>query len=283
MKAITPRFPFHKHKAILLLVLAMVMSGCSGSPEFEPALVVEGFIESDGYPVVCLMQTIDPLNQGTTMQDAIVRWGKVTVSDGEKSVILTGGPNKKFFPPYTYTSYDIKGEPGKEYTLRADYLDMHVEAKTTIPYPVEIEDVLQFPEEGNRIRLELQLISDGKTEEFYRILTRIRDGNSRLLPGFMGTGTNNGDSGLVSIPVNPPKTALDVDSYVSSFEKGEQVEVALCTITREAYDFWRDYDNAVAFGGSQFLSPSTPLRSNIRGGYGYFFGYGVSRRFITIE
>lgn len=273
----------HIYGASLMLAVFIATCGCSDSQEFESALVVEGYIESGGYPVVCLMQTIDPLAEGNSMQDAIVRWGKVTLSDGDKTVILTGGPDKNFFPPYTYTTYDIMGEPGKEYILRADYLGMHVEAKTTIPAPVEIEDIVQIPEQQDKVRLEVQLISDGKSEEFYRVLTRVRDDNVRLLPGFMGTGTNNGESGLVTIPANRPKSSLDTCEYISSFIPGEQVEVALCSITRDAYEFWRDYDNAVAFGGSQFLSPSTPIRSNIQGGYGYFFGYGISRRYITIQ
>ena len=266
----------------------VLSTACSDTEPVSSKLVVEGYIESDGYPVVCLMRTISPDEEGTSISDAIVRWGKVTISDGEKTEILTGGMDKRFFPPYTYTTYEIKGEVGKTYTLTAEYGGQRVTATTRIPPVAENEDIRSEALSGDMRRLTLSLIAgnegaDGDGMEYYRVLTRVRDENVRLLPGFMGTASNDGRPGLVSIPVNRPISALDTADYVSSFRVGEEIEVALCTMERAGYEFWRDYDNAAAFGTSQFLAPSTPLRSNIKGGYGYFFGYGCSRRFITVD
>ncbi|MDE6458282.1 MAG: hypothetical protein K2L31_06765, partial [Muribaculum sp.] len=66
------------------------------------------------------------------------------------------------------------------------------------------------------------------------------------------------------------------------FKSGDVVEVALCTITPEVYDFWFDYDDVVAFGGNQFVSSAGNLRSNVTGGYGVWSAQGVSRYTLLI-
>ena len=59
----------------------------------QPALVVEGWIEDGGFPVVILSQTI-PVSKGSQnmndLIDYVIRWAKVTVSDGTDSVALIG-------------------------------------------------------------------------------------------------------------------------------------------------------------------------------------------------
>lgn len=277
---------------IFTLAVALIcwisISGCVERDEFDHRLVVEGFIADGEYPKICLMQTVDPNQEGMAPSDMVVRWGKISISDGEKTVVLTGGPDKNYFPPYTYTTLDMKGEVGKTYTLTAEYDGLKVSATTTIPTPVLIDSIVAVPSgsDGSRRRLSLYLTSENKggsggSQEYYRILTRVRYIHTNLLPGFMGTADNAGESGVLSIPVNRPRTLRDTVGYQTDFLPHEELEIALCTMDRTAYDFWRDYDNAVAFGGSQFLTSSPKLRSNIEGGYGYFFGYGISRKYWT--
>lgn len=43
--------------------------------------------------------------------DNLVRWGKVTVSDGDTAIVLTGGYDKRHFPPFLYKTYDMVGAP----------------------------------------------------------------------------------------------------------------------------------------------------------------------------
>lgn len=262
-----------------------LVCGCVEPDTPERTLVVEGYIADGGYPSICLMQTVDPGNPGTSLADMVVRWGVVRISDGEKTVTLTGGPDKNYFPPYLYTTYEIRGEVGKTYILTAEYDGLAVTAVARIPEPVEIDSIVGQPDgrDGSERRLDLYLTAPEDGPEYFRVMSRVRGIHTHLLPGFMGAGESGGREGLVKIPVNRPRTSRDTVDYSTSFLPGEQIEVALCTMDRDAYLFWRDYDNAVAFGGSQFIVPSAPLRGNIEGGYGYFFGYGMSRRIITIE
>jgi len=268
----------------IILSATVAFAACVSSEPASPALVVEGYIADGDYPVVCLMQTVSPDRQ-MSFADMVVRWGKVSLSDGDTEVLLTGGPDNSFFPPFTYNSYDIMGRHGKAYLLKAEYQGKTVTASTVIPDTMAIDSITSSPagHDGQRRQLMLHITPKGDGIGYYRILARVKDQHERLLPGFMGIAEDGGKPGHMSIAVNRPKTAMDSVDYLPTFLPGETVEVALCTMERQAYEFWLDYENAVAFSGSQFLAPATPLRSNVANGYGYFFGYGITRRIICVE
>lgn len=262
----------------LLLALAMLMGSCESEYDFpEPKLCVEAYITQDDYPVVCLTRSISPEAPGADASDFIVKWGKVTLSDGENTVILTGGPDKSFFPPYTYTTYEMKGEVGKRYTLTAEYDGMTVKATAVIPAPKKI-DRLEARKAGDEYDMSL-FLSPGNVKEYFRILTYVR-GSRRPLPSFMGTYESFGQAEDMELAVKRPNVDTDTCTYVPAFRPGEEIAVTLCTIDADAFRFWREYDNAVAFGGSQFLSPSRPLQGNVEGGLGYFTAYGSDTRYF---
>ncbi len=48
------------------------------------------------------------------------RWAKVTISDGTRTETMVGRYDRNYFPPFVYTTYDMRGEIGKEYTLRVE-------------------------------------------------------------------------------------------------------------------------------------------------------------------
>lgn len=263
------------------IAMAILAGGCDSEYDYPaPRLSVEGYISQDEYPVVCLTRSISPEAPGADASDFVVKWGKVTLSDGETTVILTGGPDKSFFPPYTYTTYEMKGEVGKQYTLTAEYDGMTVKASATIPEPVKI-DRLEARKSGEEYDLSL-FVSPRKDKEYYRILTFVRGGR-RPLPSFMGTYESIVHDGELELAVKRPNVDTDTCSYVSSFKPGEEVAVTLCTIDYDAFRFWREYDNMVAFGGSQFLSPTRPLQGNVEGGLGYFTAYGSDTRYFKFE
>ena len=104
-------------RIMLATSVAVVMTvACSdyGIDEKEASvkLVVEGHIDSGGYPVVILTASASPAEGNIAISDKLIRWGKVTISDGDTTIIMTGGPNKKYFPPYTYSTFRMKGKPG---------------------------------------------------------------------------------------------------------------------------------------------------------------------------
>ena len=104
----------------LILMACATLTACmeEEDAELQTQLVVEGWIEDGGYPVVLLGEThaIDAGMQN--IENYIVRWGKVTISDGTDSVVLTGGYDNDFFPPYKYTTFKMTGQAGKTYTQK---------------------------------------------------------------------------------------------------------------------------------------------------------------------
>ncbi len=123
-----------------LVILTVLLLACQRveTPR-SPILVVEGWIESGGAPMVLLSESVPVLeNQEISprqLLDNVAKWAKVTVSDGTRTEILTGMANPDYFPPYVYTSGTMKGEVGKTYTLTVEYKDYKATATTTIPAP----------------------------------------------------------------------------------------------------------------------------------------------------
>jgi hypothetical protein len=74
-------------KLIIILLALIIAAGCSFPDmyDYEPQIVVEGWIEDGGYPVVIVTSTVPVTGDyryWDEMQDHIIRWAKVTVSDG---------------------------------------------------------------------------------------------------------------------------------------------------------------------------------------------------------
>ena len=129
----------YSYRVMIVLALSFLLGGCSqdASTSSQSQLVVEGWIDAGGFPVVKLTRTI-PLSDKELALDSlsryIDRWAKVTISDGERTEVLAGRYDKKYFPPFIYTTYDMRGEAGREYVLRVEASDGKVaEARTRIP------------------------------------------------------------------------------------------------------------------------------------------------------
>ena len=83
----------NRKRMTLLILSLLAFWACQDAvlPYHTPEIVVEGWIENEGYPVVMLTTTV-PVNESvkdsSDLAGHIIRWGKVTVSDGEKEVVL---------------------------------------------------------------------------------------------------------------------------------------------------------------------------------------------------
>ena len=83
----------------ILCISMFVFASCNSDyiEQGQSLLVVEGWIENGGFPVVILTKTL-PISEEEQslhdMKDYLIRWATVTVSDGTDSVILTGKYDK---------------------------------------------------------------------------------------------------------------------------------------------------------------------------------------------
>ena len=89
---------------LLILMPALLSAFASCTPQVvDEHLVVDGWIEDGGYPVVIVTSSFPTLEKRWTQDDLakhVLRLATVTVSDGENSVTLVGQRNDDYFPPY---------------------------------------------------------------------------------------------------------------------------------------------------------------------------------------
>lgn len=164
----------------LFCILALfAWVGCSKEvqidiPSFEQQLVVDGRIETNGYPLVVLSMSqnlYEPTTLGTyitsNVQDAIVY-----VSNGLDSVQLqlfdpTSLPQESqatlaemlgieldelfFFPikVYSTTQANMKGTAGKSYTLSIKHQSKTYSSTTTLMNPVPLSSIQWLPDVDN--------------------------------------------------------------------------------------------------------------------------------------
>ena len=134
----------------LFSLLAFCMIACDDGDvtiDTPQSLVVEGWIENGEFPVVIVTKTLPVTTEYQSMNDLsdyLVRWAKVTVSDGEKSVVLTGMYDESYYPPYVYTTSYLRGETGKSYSLTVEYEGKTLTSTTTIPATLPVVDHYQI-------------------------------------------------------------------------------------------------------------------------------------------
>lgn len=265
----------------------MVFSSCvSDEIEYERKLVVEGWIDSEGQPVVILTTTINPdAVKDENMNDVVVKWGKIVIDDGEKNIVLSGTPDRNYFPPYIYTDFSFVGVPGKTYTIKASYNGMEASATSTMMPPPSIDSVsFKADPVENRKNVYVHFKPDVRDDSkaYYKVFVMQKGRDRRFLPGFMGDVVADRNMKSISLPVCRGKSGIDTLDYYSSFERGDTVLVKLARMERKAYEYWIDYENAITIGGSTVLSSTYTVRTNMDGGLGYWFAYGVDKAMVIV-
>ncbi len=270
---------------VMLMAAAVCCCDDDGTDGIPVLPVIEGWIDSDGYPVVMFTASVTSDEAAASLIDKMIVWGKVTISDGSRTVVMTGSLADGYFPPYRYYTFDMKGEPGRTYTVVADYAELHAEASCRMPFPTEISSLRLAAIEGNdSLRTAtLSFMAPEDCPAYYCVTVRDLLEKTRPYPAMMGTVVAETPGEEIEMPVYCPKNMLDTASYVSNFHVGSRLEVGLSRVEEPVYRFWTDYDNAVMFGGSQFINASMSLRGNIQGGYGIWSARGTSYVYVDVE
>ena len=255
-------------------------------------LIVEGWIKDGGYPVVMLMTSAEVMMETHNVKDLyehIGSWGRVVVSDGEKSVILTGMYDADYYPPYIYTTTDIKGVAGKTYTLDVVYNSQHAMASTTIPAPVSLDNITQSRVENNDTLWTLLAHFTAPAGQcYYSLFDKIGANEQQFIKCDVGTFDNSAiNPGMsqpkeVTYPVYRTKTLDDYYGVTEYFVEGDTVCVELCTMDSVSFNIWQDYQNIVSLSGNMFVPYTKSLRTNITGGHGYWCGYGASQMWTVV-
>ncbi|MBO7301951.1 MAG: DUF4249 domain-containing protein [Bacteroidaceae bacterium] len=267
-------------KYIIFILMIFLSVSCTEDRfiETESMLVVEGWIDAGGFPKVILSQTISASDDEHSLDDLgeyIIKWAKVTVSDGERSVVLTGKYTPYYFPPYIYTTGEMRGEVGKTYYLTVQYEDFYATAQTTIPPKVEVN---KFIKEGNDGKYCISALIDDNPDEknYYKFFIRVLGRDSMYLSSNYAILSDKDYQFPCKIPVDIGKSPIydNMHSYILTEKDSFLVKYA--QIDSVAYNFWDNYKNIVELGQNPFFRYSNSLTSNITGALGYWFGYGAT-------
>ena len=271
-----------KNKIIyLLIILSQLFCSCTEDRfiEAEPQIVVEGWIDAGGYPIVMLSQIIPVSDKEITqseLKDYIINWGKVTISDGEKEVVLTGRKSDEYFPPYIYTTNKIRGEEGKTYYLTAEYKDFYAKAQTTIPPKAEIKDIVTR-KENNRYYINAVIDDNPEEKNYYKFFVRVIGRDSCYLSSNFAIINDKDYTFPCSIPLEIGNSALyDDNNKLYTVSEKDALLIKVAQIDSAAYNLWDDYKNIAELGQNRFFSYTNSIRSNISGGLGYWVGYGAT-------
>ena len=274
-----------------LLLLMMALSVCAGCEEDtamqESKAVIEGVIRPGEYPYVLFSASVVPSIEGN-ISDAVINWGKVTISDGKDTVILTGRMDDSYMPPFVYYSFDMVGEPGKTYTLTADFKDLHATATSRMPMPVAIDSVsLQHTNSASLRTATLHFTSPEESPAYFYVSMQRYGHDTHPMPCLMGTIMTEVANAKYSLPLMRPRikiyTEIDEEKYESQFIVGEQWIVYLNRVERSSYDSWKAFDNMTLFSNSPFISANDSLHSNTVGGYGVWSAEGSSTLKFKVE
>lgn len=273
---------------IIILFSSLLIFSCEDEYiENRPStLIVEGWIENDGYPIVILTKSLSISEEKVSMNelyDHLLRWAVVSIHDDKDSVVLVGKYDNHYFPPYIYTTGRMKGCVGKQYKLKVDYLDFHAEAVTTIPQPPSIDTLLVACADGSDSLYTLTACfkDNPTTKDYYQLFVRKGTESRQFLTAYLGNYDDEVLNEYNEVLVYNSRR-FDTPKYSPHFSYDDTVTVKLTCVDSVSYRFWNVYEKQLAFGSNFMFAYSKNLPSNINGGLGYWCGYGADTKSIII-
>lgn len=279
-------------KYITLLAALLFMLSCESDDTIDAPtqLVVEGWIDSNGFPVVILTTTahIDEHKQSVnSLEDYVIKWAKVAINDGEQEVILTGKVDKDYFPSYIYTTSRMRGSVGKTYKLTVTYNEYHAEAETTIPQQIEVDSFRVEKLAGNSPYYGLYAyFKDNPTEKnYYKFFVYT---SSSPYQSFSSSRLSLVNDEVVSenticVPIHRDHNITEWDDYRQNFIYGEIAKVKIAQIDNVGYQFWKSYEEVATLSRNPLFPNTNSIKSNVKGALGYWLGYGASKYTIDIK
>ena len=278
------------YKHIIATLLFFLMLSCEKDitvdlPKPDSKVVVEGYIEQNQNPYVVLTKNAPYFDKvdADTFGELFILDAKVTVSNGHEEVPLEIGFHPDRFPYFYYTTNQITGQVGVEYTLKIDLDTLVLKAKTTIPNPV-IVDSLKFKNDEPYDTLGYMwfYFTDPDTlGNYYRIFSKTLGRDKDFLHPLSSVADDqliNGQDVEFST-YHPVKEIADTtDNFDETdfyFAIGDTVILKFCSITAEHYYFWKTLEQQSMSGGNPFSSPATIRTNIVGGGLGIWGSYGT--------
>jgi len=273
---------------VFLFILSCEKSVELDFPKSESQVIVDGWIEQNRYPKVIITRSLPYFSEidSATFRDLVVTKAKVSVTVGNKTEILTLHHNKKYFPPYIYQGFQIKGEVGKTYKLKVSIGDKTLSATTSISEPPSIDSLwaINHPKKDSLKQLMIQFTDDPAIQNYYRLFTKIKNKQKIYKPAYGSVFTDRTINGLTTnFPLFKGYSTNQAkeDLY---FSLGDTVSVKFCTTTKESFRFWKMFQSEMFNSSNPFATSSQELEGNVKGdGKGIWTGYGAEYNIIILH
>lgn len=250
---------------------------------YTQKIIVEGIVESGKHPVVYLSLNV-PLWKNldsASVLEHVIRYAKVTVSDGINTEILTSKWDKTHYPPYSYNATEMLGEEGKTYQLKVEYSGYTVYASTFMPYGTGIDKVqcTASPLSDTLKVLSVWLDIDKLKRTGFRIFTK-KQSDKRYIETPLVFNENLQLNGLHQFNLSPmPNTKDSSFREGKYFASGDTVDIKVCALDSVSTSFFNGLSMYSTIAGNIFTSEVKPLKSNItEPGFGIWYG-SASRYF----
>ena len=283
------------YRHIFFLLIPLLIACENRYTRHDPSLVVEGWIDAGGHPVV-LIHTTYAFNSDNgsyqTMEDImeehLLPFAKVTVSDGTQEVVLTGRVDTFFMPPYSYSSLNMTGEEGKTYTVSVKYNALYATAVTTIP-PRAVFDSVCIEKADTTARLTgyMSHLNTADTTCYAVFAREYGKKRYRLCPLGVFSSLQASADGQLQVPLYNPFAAASssLTDRVPTLDfplTGQPLYIKLSRLDADAYRFWNGWVQQTLTQGILFVPVWQNLHNNIDGGIGNWSGLGSTVYEITL-
>lgn len=274
------------------LLCLVCLSSCLSDWEVDnddPQLVVEAWIANGQAPVVQLTSSLEVTTHRNefTAADVEVHWGLVTMSDGERTVVLHGRADKNYMTGYIFTTGEMFGEEGKTYTLHIEAKGHVADATTTIP-PTTPIDSLRFIETSRsdtaiNYHLHAYFTDNPAQHNYYKLFTRDDDKRQgTFLSNHLQVFDDVTLGEHVDVLLLRGRSILTNSlTAKTDYQSGDVVTVMLAQIDSTSYNIWSDIEHQSSLANFPIFTPQQTPRYNVKGAIGYFCGYGAS--YATIK
>lgn len=277
----------HSKHIIACLCILLCLFSCRHEEVDNSQMVVEGWIAEGEHPVVLLHRSYDlsQEHEGTfadVMGEQMIIFGRVAISDGEQTVVLTGKVDTNYMPPYIYTTVFMQGEAGKTYHLQADYRTYSASAQTSIPNSHAKIDSISIGAGNITYPVMTAYLSGMEVGEHYALLaTTTPRGQYRICP-------------LSTIKARTESTAMDIkyDYATSGLMSGigtpdqreyDTLYVQLAHIGQHEHAIWDAFAAQSMTQGIFFMQMYSNIPTNINGGNGYWCGMNTRDYIVPIQ
>jgi len=278
----------HIFLTIAAIVLTLVACSDDDNSSEEQQVVVEGWIEDGEFPVVKLSSTI-PLTDKYQSLDSlgryILRWQRITISDGSQTVTLSGKIDERYFPPYIYTTTDMRGQTGRTYRLTIHRTDMpDITAETTIPESVPIDSFSTEIFDGNPTRRSIYAHTTipPYPVTYYKVFTRQKAESQDYLSSFLGVMRSDMIPADGRISVQPGRTNFE-KNYIPYYNVGDTVFVRFAQIDSISYEYWRSFEDMLSLSRNSLFPTTKNMPGSLPDALGYWQGLGSKYSRVIVE